>query len=63
LVRESRWALPILARITLREEFGREPTTDEIDDQVQKLKKRSVPLPSLHTIMGAFERGEEVRPV
>ena len=57
----SRWAHPTLARIMLREEFGREPTDEEVDRQIEKLKKRSVPIPPVDTINAAFENGEEVR--
>ena len=56
------WAHPILARIMLRQEFGCEPTTNEVSSQIGRLKRKSVLLPSLSTITAAFENGEEVRP-
>ncbi|KAF9649388.1 hypothetical protein BDM02DRAFT_3186288 [Thelephora ganbajun] len=58
-VRESKWAHPILARIMLRKKLGRKPTNDEVDDQIQKLKRVSTPLPPLHIIAAALENGEE----
>ena len=59
-VRETRWARPMLARIMLRQELGREPTPEEVEDQVVKLKTKCVPPPSLDAIAEAFGRGEEV---
>jgi len=56
------WARPILARIMLRQEFGREPTTQEVSSQIGRLKGNSVLPPSLNTITMAFENGEEVCP-
>ena len=56
------WARPMLARIMLRQEFGREPTASEIGCQIGRLRRRSVSLPPLNTITAAFENGEEVRP-
>jgi len=56
------WARPILARIMLRREFGREPTVDEVGDRMEKLKQKPVSIPLLDTITAAFENGEEVRP-
>ena len=61
-VREMEWARPILARITLRQEFGHEPTASEVSSQVGRFKRKSVLLPSLNTITAAFENGDEVCP-
>ena len=61
MVMERSWARPILSRIMLRQELGREPTSEEVEDQIVKLKTKSIPLPSLDDIAKAFERGEEVR--
>ena len=52
----------MLARIMLRLEVGREPTGDEVDNQIEKLKEKSVSLPSFGVITAAFENGEEVCP-
>ena len=46
----------------LREALGREPTDDEVDDQIDKLKDRTIAIPPLETISAALENGEEVRP-
>ena len=59
-VRETEWAHPILARIMLRQEFGREPTASEVSSQIGRLKVKSVLPASLDTITMAFENGEEV---
>ena len=57
---EAMWALPVLARIVLRKEFGREPTRNEVDRRVQQLKEGCASLPPLDIITAAFENGEEV---
>jgi hypothetical protein len=59
-LRMSSWGRPTLARIALRNEFGREPTATEVDDHVKKLKKKYVPLPSMDDVIAALENGEEV---
>lgn len=51
----------MVARIMLRQQFGREPTEDEVDGQVERIRDRTDPLPSLETITTAFENGDEVR--
>lgn len=57
------WGRPIIARILLRRELGREPTEAEVKVQITKLDGGSSPLPPLGVITAAFERGEEVHPV
>ena len=52
----------MLARVTLRQELGREPTDDEVGNQMKKLAKKTVAPPSLDAIIAAVEKGEEVRP-
>ena len=52
----------MLARIILRKGFGREPTRKEVKALREKLDSKSVTLPSLDTIIAAFENGEEVCP-
>jgi len=52
----------MLARIMLRHEFSRDPTISEVNGQIEKLREKSVPLPSLDIITAAFENGEEVCP-
>jgi len=52
----------MLARIMLRKGFGREPTKKEVNGLIEKLTSKSVPVPSLDTIIAAFENGEEVCP-
>ena len=61
MVKSSTWARPMIARIMLRQKLGREPTGPEVETQVQKIKKKSVGLPSTKTIVEAFENGDEVR--
>ena len=60
MVRKARWAHPMLARIMLRQELCREPTSEEVWDQIAKLKTKSISPPSLDAIAKAFGRGEEV---
>ena len=62
MVRGANWARPMLARITLRLKIGREPTDDEVDDQIIRLSEKSVSLPPFDAITAAFENGEEVCP-
>ena len=60
IIRECKWARPSLARIALRKQLGREPTKEEVEDQIEKINDRTVPPPSGETIIAAFENGEEV---
>lgn len=60
-IRNSVWARPVLARIILRVELGREPTTAEVYSQIKRLG--TVQLPQLNDIIAAFEKGEEVRAI
>jgi len=52
----------MISRIMLRRVLGREPTGDEVDDQMKKLDKKAVPRPSVDDIVAALESGEEVPP-
>ena len=62
-ISEAGWACPMLARIMLREELDREPTEEEVDRRIEKLKLKLVAFPSVDTIVAALESGTEVRPV
>lgn len=62
VIRMVKWARPILARISFRREFGREPTDDEVDVRMKKFNDGTLPLPLLGAITAAFMSGEEVRP-
>ena len=50
----------MLARIALRNQFGREPTKKEVWNHVKLLNDKTVPLPSGDAIVTAFENGDEV---
>jgi len=58
-VRDSRWGRPVIARIMLRNELGREPTTAEVGDRMEKLGEKTVKLPPPDVVRAAFEKGEE----
>ena len=53
----------MVARIMLRNGSRREPTNEEVNDMVEQLAGKSVPVPSVNTIIAAFENGEEVCPL
>lgn len=60
IIQKASWARPMISRIILQQELGREPTSFEVEDQIIKFKLESIPRPSLDAIAEIFGEGEMV---
>jgi hypothetical protein len=51
---------PVLARVYLRNVLNREPTAEEVGEQIQEKKTKLVDLVTSEAVNSAFENGQEV---